>query len=156
MIGALIAQRRATRSLEALNRHDLTRYLQGWADDGVFVYPGTIPGISGSHVGKAAVRAFFQRLFEQFPMLQFTIRHVMVEKILGLGMNNVLAIHWDVVTENRQGRKGKTHGVSIVSLRRGKVIRVEDYLFDPGEQLAAAWGAGAAQPATLAREVAVP
>ncbi|HEX9895891.1 MAG TPA: hypothetical protein VGA78_18310 [Gemmatimonadales bacterium] len=121
MIGALIAQRRAPRSLEALNRHELTTYLEGWAEDGVLVYPGSIPGVSGTHSGKA------------------TKRHVMVQNLFGFG-RNVVAVEWDLEVVNRQGIQGHTSGVSVVTLRRGKVVHLQDYLFDTGERFQAAWG----------------
>lgn len=67
MIGALIAKRNVPKTLEALNRRDLETYLKDWVDDATLVHPGDVPGVSGTHTGKEAMRAFYQREFEQFP-----------------------------------------------------------------------------------------
>ena len=49
MIGALIARRKASEGLEALNKRDLEVFLKDWADDATFTYPGDLSGVSGTH-----------------------------------------------------------------------------------------------------------
>jgi hypothetical protein len=92
LIGALIAKREVPKSLEALNRRDLDAFLENWADEAVLIYPGDIEGISGTHSGKEAIRAFYQRDMEQFPSLQITPKHVAVSNLFDLTGNNVLII----------------------------------------------------------------
>jgi ketosteroid isomerase-like protein len=140
MIGALTAKRKAAAALDALNRRDLESYMKGLADNATFVYPGDIPGISGVHAGKPAVRAVFERLFAQFPTIHFALRHVAVSNLWDIFGNNVVALRWDVTTVNRDGREGGTAGVTIATLRRGKVARIEDFIFDTGDKFRAAWG----------------
>lgn len=141
MLGVLMARRKIRRSVKALNRRELASYMDGWAEDGVMQFPGAIPGVSGTHVGKAAVRAFFQRMFEQFPVIRFISRHVLVQNPMALG-SNVIAMQWDLEVVNREGLEGRNSGVTMATIRRGKVVHLQDFIFDTGDRFHAAWGAG--------------
>jgi ketosteroid isomerase-like protein len=138
-----VARRRIRRNLELLNHHELDRYMDTWADDGVLDFPGSVPGVSGTHLGKPAVRAFFGRLFEQFPVIRFSPRHIMLQSPMGFGPK-VIAVQWDLDVVNRDGVKGRSSGITVATLRRGKVIHLQDFIFDPGERFHAAWGVQAA------------
>jgi ketosteroid isomerase-like protein len=140
MIGVLLAKRAIVGSFDALNRHDLPRFLSGWRDDGVFIYPGEVPE-SGSFQGKSAVEAWFRRFFEQFPKIRFEIREICFRNGFDLTGNNVAAVHWDLQLTNREGRTGKNSGVTVVTIRGGKVLAAKDYLFDTGEEYRGMWGA---------------
>ncbi len=141
MIGALMAKRRAPTVYEALNRRDLEAFLEYWANDGTFVFPGDIDA-SGTHSGKEAVRAWFQGFLEQFSTIRFTIKHVAVADPFDMVGNNVVAMRWEVELTNREGFDSHNSGVSVISLRRGKVVHVQDFLFDTGEKFHTAWGQG--------------
>ena len=54
MIGALVAKKAVAASFEAMNQHDLTKFMPVWRDDCVFIYPGEIYA-SGTFRGKSAV-----------------------------------------------------------------------------------------------------
>ena len=141
MIGAWIAKRRSPVGYEAMNRHDLEAFLKNWVEEATFVYPGEVAA-SGTYSGKAAIRAWFQRFFEQFPIIRFTVKHVAVADLFDMVGNNVIATHWEVDVTNRDGFEGHNSGVSVVSLRRGKVVHAHDFIFDTGEVFQAAWGEG--------------
>jgi len=66
MIGAIIAKRKARGSLQHLNRGDVQAFLEDWADDAVFIYPGNLP-ISGTIKGKPAIDDWFRRFVNQYP-----------------------------------------------------------------------------------------
>jgi ketosteroid isomerase-like protein len=52
-----------------------------------------------------------------------------------------VAVHWDVQLTNREGREGRNSCVTVVEIRKGKVVRATDYIFDLGENLRRNWGA---------------
>jgi ketosteroid isomerase-like protein len=61
MIGALVAKKALAHAFDALNRHDLPKFMSAWRDDGTFVYPGEIPE-SGTFQGKLIFSAPTQSL----------------------------------------------------------------------------------------------
>ena len=140
MIGAIVAKRALADAFEALNRHDLSRFMSAWRNDGVFIYPGEIPD-SGTFRGKDAVEGWFKRFFEQFPNIRFEVKDICVRNIFDLAGSNVVAVHWDLQLTNRQGRVGQNSGVTVVTIKGGKVVFVKDFVFDLGENFKLNWGA---------------
>jgi ketosteroid isomerase-like protein len=140
MIGALLARKALADAFEAMNRHDLPKFMSAWRDDGVFIYPGDIPE-SGTFRGKSAVEGWFRRFFEQFPGIQFDVQDICVRNIFDLTGTNVVAVHWEIQLTNRDGRVGRNSGVTVVSIQRGKVFLVKDYIFDLGENFRLNWSA---------------
>ena len=140
MIGALVAKKALADSFNALNRHDLPKFMAAWRDDGAFIYPGEIPE-SGTFRGKKAVEGWFRRFFEQFPTIQFDVQDICVRNIFDLAGNNVVVVHWNIQLTNRDGRVGKNSGVTVVSIKRGKVFLVKDFIFDLGDNFRRNWSA---------------
>lgn len=140
MIGTLIARKALPSAFEALNQHDLPRFMAAWRDDGVFIYPGDIAE-SGTFTGKAAVEWWFRRFFEQFPRIQFNVADICVKNICDLAGTNTVAVHWNIHLTNRSGRQGENSGVTVVTVERGKVVHVKDYIFDLGDNFRRNWGA---------------
>ncbi len=140
MIGALVARKALAGAFDALNRRDLPKFMSAWRDDGVFVYPGEIRE-SGTFAGKSAVEGWFRRFFEQFPKIRFDIQDVCVRNIFDLFGTNVVAVHWKILLTNREGRVGENSGVTVVSIARGKVFFVKDFIFDLGENFRLNWSA---------------
>ena len=140
MIGAIIAKSAIAGAFEALNRHDLDKFMSAWRDDGVFIYPGEIPE-SGTFSGRAAVEAWFRRFLEQFPEIRFDIQDICVKNIFALGGTNVVSVHWNIYLLNRTGRKGQNSGVTVITITGGKVAHVKDFIFDLGENFRLNWGA---------------
>ena len=140
MIGAIVARKALAGAFDALNRHDLSKFMSAWRDDGVFVYPGEIPE-SGTFQGKSAVEDWFRRFFEQFPRIRFDIQDLCVGNIFDLSGTNVVAVHWNVQLTNREGRAGQNSGVTVVNVKRGKVFLVKDFIFDLGDNFKRNWSA---------------
>lgn len=140
MIGALVARQALTRAFDALNRRDLPAFMSAWRDDGVFIYPGEIPE-SGTFQGKSAVEGWFRRFFEQYPEIQFEIEDLCVRNIFDVVGTNVIAAHWNLQLTNREGHNGGNSGVTVVSIRRGKVYHVKDFIFDLAENFRRNWSA---------------
>ena len=143
MIGALIAKKALAGAFEALNRHDLPKFMSVWREDGVFTFPGDIPE-SGTFEGKSAVERWFQHFFDQYPRIQFDVQDICLRNIFDLTGNNVAAVHWNLQLTNRQGRIGQNSGVTVISIKGGKVVRVKDFIFDLGENFKLNWGPAAA------------
>jgi ketosteroid isomerase-like protein len=140
MIGALVAKKAIAGAFEAMNRHDLPKFMSAWRDDGVFVYPGEIPA-SGTFRGKSAVEGWFRNFFDQFPRIQFDVQDVCVRNIFALTGTNVVAVHWHIHLTNREGRVGENSGVTVITIKGGKVISVKDFIFDLGENFRLNWSA---------------
>jgi len=139
MIGAWLAKRRVRAAFAALNERDLDRFIDGFADDATWVYPGDLRP-SGEYHGRSDIRAWFERFFEQFPTLRFTLRSVAVDSLLDVMGDNVLAAHWDLSIVSRDGRTGSDSGVTVITLRKGRAVRAQDFIFDTGPGWRAAWG----------------
>ena len=140
MIGALVAKKALAGAFNALDRHELGKFMSAWRDDGVFVYPGDIPA-SGRFEGKNAVEGWFRRFLEQFPTIHFEIRDICVQNLFDLVGTNVVAVHWDIRLVNREGREGQNSGVTVVTIKRGKVSLVKDFIFDLGDNFRRNWSA---------------
>lgn len=140
MIGALMARKALAGAFDALNRHDLPKFMGAWRDDGVFIYPGEIAE-SGTFRGKSAVEGWFRRFFEQFPEIRFDIQDICVRNILDLRGTNVVAVHWNLQLTNREGRVGQNSGVTVIRIEGGKVFLVKDFVFDLGENFRRNWSA---------------
>ena len=138
MIGTLLAKWKIASAFKALNQHDLAKFMSGWRDDGVFIYPGDIPE-SGTFEGKAAVEAWFRRFLDQYPVLDFQVQAVCVRNIFDLVGNNVIAAYWTRRMTNREGREARDSGVSVITARFGKVVKVQDFFFDLGENFRRNW-----------------
>jgi len=140
MIGALVARKALSGAFDALNHHDLAKFMSAWREDGVFIYPGEIPE-SGTFQGKRAVEGWFRRFFEQFPKIRFDIQDLCVRNIFDLSGTNAVAVHWNLQLTNRDGRVGQNSGVTVVNIKRGKVFLVKDFIFDLGENFRRNWSA---------------
>lgn len=140
MIGTLMAKRAIAGAFDALNARDLERFIAGWHEDGVFVYPGDIPE-SGTYEGKPAVQAWFARFFEQFPEIRFELEDTCARNSFDLVGNNVLAVRWTQRLTNREGSTTENSGVTVVTVRAGKVTAARDFLFDSGSAFRGGWRA---------------
>ncbi|HAB52376.1 MAG: hypothetical protein A2315_12655 [Ignavibacteria bacterium RIFOXYB2_FULL_35_12] len=140
MIGALIARKAIADSFQAMNRHDLPTFMSAWRDDGVFIYPGEI-WASGTFEGKAAVEGWFRKFFNQFPKIHFDIQNICVKNIFAMSGTNVVAVHWNINLTNREGRVGQNSGVTVISIKGGKVSHIKDFIFDLGTNFKLNWSA---------------
>ena len=137
MIGAVMAKKMARSAFDTINRHDLAKSMTGWAEDGTWVFPGNTP-ISGETKGKKAIEAAFAKWMERFPKINFTVKEVFVSNIFALGATNNIAVEWDIVETDREGKEFHNSGVTTVKVKGGKVVALTDYIFD-AECLEEAW-----------------
>jgi ketosteroid isomerase-like protein len=120
-----MARKALAGAFDALNRHDLPKFMSAWRDDGMFVYPGEIPE-SGTFQGRSAVEGWFRHFLEQFPEIRFDIQDLCVRNIFDLSGTNVVAVHWNIQLTNQEGRVGQNSGVTVVHIERGKAFLVKD------------------------------
>jgi ketosteroid isomerase-like protein len=139
MIGVLVTKRAMADAFEAMNRHDLPKFMSGWRDDAVFIFSGEVPA-SGTFQGKSAIESWFRNFFDQFPRIQFDVQDICVKNIFDLTGNNSVAVHWNLNLTNRDGREGKNSGVSVFTIKGGKVVRLKDFIFDQGQEFRLNWG----------------
>jgi len=138
MIGTIISLKTVKSSFAALNRSDISAFLAGWAEDATFIYPGNM-SVSGEIKGKPAIEAWFQRFFEQFPKVRFSLKSVCVKNIFDFVGSNVVAVEWDIEVTNREGQDFQNSGVTVITIEKTKGILVRDYIFDL-DTLKREWG----------------
>jgi len=88
MIGAIIAKKKARSGFDSISRHELDTLLADWAEDASFVYPGSL-SVSGEMKGKQAIKEWFGKFIEQFPVSTFRVKNICVQNIFALGGTNV-------------------------------------------------------------------
>ncbi len=138
MIGALVARNAVAGAFRALNRHDLPGFMSAWAEDSVFTYPGDIHE-SGTFRGKKNVEGWFRHFLDQFQTIEFEVKDICMRNIFALSGNNVAAAHWSVRLVNSLGREGRNSGVTVITVKGGKVTAAKDFLFDLGDSFRRYW-----------------
>ncbi len=138
MIGAIIAKSNTRKAFKALNNHDIETFMSLWHEDGSYTYPGNVSA-SGTHQGKDAVRSWFERFFQQFPEIQFTLNNICVDRIFDMTGKNTVITDWTIEYTNNSGTKVQNIGIDVVKISGGKVIEIRAFFFYP-ERLKDAWG----------------
>lgn len=138
MIGAIIMKRLAGSGFDALSRHDLAKLIAAYAEDSTFTFPGNT-SMSGEIKGKKAIEAWFAKVMEQLPKIDFTIKEVYISNIFALGATNSIAVEWDVIETNREGKKFHNSGVTTTRIKGGKIVAVRDYISNT-DVLKEIWG----------------
>jgi len=146
MLGALLARRKARTACSCLNSREIDEFLKDWRDDAVFIHPGST-SVSGEHKGKKSIRRWWMTFYEQFPESNFTTKGIYIRDIMSFLPSNQMAIEWEVDVKNINGNRFHNHGVSIVTIRNGRITRFEDYIFDL-ETLGKAWSSNPAMQPT--------
>ena len=137
MLGAFIAKKKVREAFSSFNDRDIPKFLESWADDAMFIYPGDVSA-SGTVKGKTAIEAWFTHLMDVGPSVHFTLKSITLENIFDVVGTNVMCAEWENLVTNRAGTKMVVHGVSVIKIKRGKITQVRDYIFDTGK-LPLAW-----------------
>jgi ketosteroid isomerase-like protein len=140
VIGALITKRKVASAFRALNRRDVDAFLHDWREDATKVFPGDLP-ISGEISGLMAMRDWYRQFLRQFPELRFTVRSIGVDRIWDVTGTNVATAHWELQARNGAGHRHYNTGVTVITVVRGKVVHVVDFVFDTGASFRTAWTA---------------
>ena len=138
MIGTLIAKSKIRSGFNYLNQHRINEFLKDWAEEAIFIYPGNI-SVSGDFKGKKAIEEWFRKFMDQFPKINFIIKHICLQNIFDMTGTNHVAVEWDVLLTNKDGKELKNSGVTTLDLKMGKAVLVRDYIFDY-ETVKKGWG----------------
>jgi len=128
MIGAWILKKNLRTSFYNFGQHDLSNFLKDWADNSVFVYPGT-SSLAGRFEGKKAITAWFQKYMKSFPRIEFTLKSICIQNPLALLTNNA-TVEWDVSVSNEKGEDYTYGGLTVIQVDKAKVVHAKDYIFD--------------------------
>lgn len=137
MIGSFIAKRKVREAFAYFNNRDMRRFFESWDEDAVFIYPGEV-SVSGVVTGKTSIQSWFGNLMDCGPSVHFTLKNVAVENILDVVGTNVICAEWENAVTSRDKKKMTIYGVSVIRLRKGKIVHVRDYIFN-AEELPDAW-----------------
>jgi ketosteroid isomerase-like protein len=129
MIGAMITKALVRKSFGDFNQRNLDKFMEKWAEDAAIIYSNNL-SFGGEKKGKAAIKEWYRKDWEQFPKERFDVKNVCVENMLALGGTNVVTVEWAVEGENRNQEKFTNSGVSIIHLVAGKVALMRVYIFD--------------------------
>jgi ketosteroid isomerase-like protein len=99
-----------------------------------------VDGVSGTFTGKSTLREWYQRYFDQFPVVHQTVKNIAVSNIFDFIGNNVIAVEWEADVKNRDGLEVSNNGVSIITSRLGKATFICVYMSVTGEKFREAWG----------------
>lgn len=138
MLGAVIMKLKAGSGFKHLNNRDLSSFMRDWDDNAIFEYPGDI-SMSGKHHGVENIKKWWEKFFVQFPKSRFTCNKILIKNCFALGPSNEIALDWSVVTVNKEQKKFTNTGVSLIQIRRGKIVYFKDYFFSTNN-LSEAWG----------------
>ena len=139
MIGALIAKSKVNSSYDLLNSRDIKSFLANWHDESIWVYSGRI-SVSGEFKGKKAIEEWFHKYLYQFKSAKIILKSVCVGNIFDFVGTNVVAVNWDEELTNKDGNQFQFTGVTIITLKFGKAMHAQDYVFNTDEELRKAWG----------------
>ncbi len=123
-------EKRAQRSMDAMSRKDLAAVMRSWADDAVLDFMGHTP-ISGRYRGRPAIEGFFRRVFEGTEAIRVTVRHMAFANPVGLTYDNTVYIEFVVDATNRDGVTIHDERIAVFEYRRGKVVAMREWAFDP-------------------------
>jgi ketosteroid isomerase-like protein len=129
MLGAVLAKRQALKAVEAINAKDISALEAAAGNDLTFRFPGRT-AMSGRFEGKQAVLDWFRGWFDRLERVRFTPIHVCVERIFTLGASNTVTVEWEAEITPAGHPTFRATGVTAFEARRGKVVRVVDYVFD--------------------------
>ena len=137
MLGALIAKHKVRSAFTYFNDRNMEKFLSLWDDNAIFIYPGNV-SVSGTNKGKSTVSAWFNNLMDAGPSVHFSIKSICVDNIFDLIGTNVITVEWDNSVTNRKGINILVSGVSVIRIKKGRIVNARDYIFDP-EKLPIAW-----------------
>lgn len=121
-------EKRVQERFEAMNRKDLAAVMAPWADDGVFEFGGNAT-ISGKYEGKAAIEAFFRKVFARMSKIHTTVRAV---GFSGPRLNyaGTMFVAYDVDETTVEGMEIHDRRLAMFRFERGKLVHSAEYFLD--------------------------
>lgn len=129
VIGALLTMKRIPEFFAAVSRKDLVAVGRDLEEDMSFEFPGGST-IAGRYDGRDAFLGFWERLFERYETFSLRPRRIALVRPYTVGLTNTALVEWEADAVTRDGLTAHANGVTVVDLRRGKLVRARDYIFD--------------------------
>lgn len=118
-----IVRRKLRRTFERLNAHDYDSVVALFAREHVHSFPGAHP-LAGTRRTLEDTRRWYARLQTVLPDLQFEVRNIAVS---GWPWHTTAAVEWGDRGTTADGAPFRNQGVHVVTLRWGRVSRLEIY-----------------------------
>ena len=139
MIGALLLKFTWKHRVEKAFAHrDIDALVGAWSEDGVLEFGGT-SSMAGRFVGRPEIRGWMERWFARVADLKVTIGKVALTNPWALGLTNTVMYQEHIEETSHDGLSISADLVSVITLHRGRITLVRDYLFDETPELAM-WG----------------
>jgi ketosteroid isomerase-like protein len=138
MIGAVILKLALRGAMNDLNHRRKDKIIANYADDAVLIYPGKF-SMSGTRKGKAAIKEFFDKYFDQFAEEHCVASETYVKNIFALRLTNSIAIRFHTKRTNKAGMVLENTGITRLKLKGRKVVELQDFYFDM-DTLQKMWG----------------
>jgi len=126
------------RNMEAFGRKDLAAVMRWWADDGILELAGHTP-VSGRYEGRDAIAGFFRTVFERYASVRLTVRHVAFTNPVALTYRNTVYVESELEATSSEGVTIHDERIAVFEYRRGKVVSMREWAFDP-TIIEAIWG----------------
>jgi len=126
VIGAVILKLALRGAMDDLNNRRKDKIIGNYADDAVIIYPGKM-SVSGTRKGKAAVKEFFDKYFDQFIDEHCEVRETYIKNIFALGLTNTIAIRFHTKRTNKGGKTLENTGITALKIKGGKVVELQDF-----------------------------
>ena len=126
MIASWIMKRMVRSMVDKGFQGDAAAAFANFAEDGVFDFPLDISA-GGTAKGKKAAIDWFHRWYEQFPKRKLIMKNISFAAY-PLSPTNVIMMEWTCVETDKEGKEFKYDGVTVTEARKGKGIRMTDYI----------------------------
>ncbi len=80
--------------------------------------------VSETRKGKAAVKEFFDKYFDQLVEEHCKARETYIKNIFALGLTNTIAIRFHTRRTNKAGKTLENTGITALKIRGGKVVEL--------------------------------
>ncbi len=126
MIASMIVKRMVRSSVDKAFQGDVESAFANFSDDGVYDIPLDISA-GGTVKGKKAAIDWFHRWYEQFPKRKLIMKNISFAAY-PLSPTNVIMMEWTCVETDKEGKECKYDGVTVTEARKGKGIRMTEYI----------------------------
>jgi ketosteroid isomerase-like protein len=124
MVYRSIVKRKARGIFAALSEGDWRAASKDLADDVHHIFPGD-NALGGERHSRAAVEAWFERLYRLIPEIEFEVHDVAVR---GWPWDTGVSIEWSDTGKAADGEPYENEGAHWIQLRWGKAVKVHAFL----------------------------
>ena len=126
MIASGLMKRMVSSSVDKAFQGDVEPAFANMAEDSVFDFPLDISA-GGTVKGKKAAIDWFHKWYQQFPKRKLIMKNISFAAY-PLSPTNVFMMEWTCEETDKDGKQFKYDGVTVMENRKGKSIRMTDYI----------------------------